>query len=191
MKDIGEGWLVAIKGSVQGAYSAGEQGLFVLGFGLVVTVLALLLYLVLSRSRQRAWGLVGEKTGELEYRALHDPLTDLPNRILVLDRADQLLARARRTDDPVTALFVDIDDFKQINDRFGHRAGDEVLRQIGARLKTVLRDSDTVGRLSGDEFVMLVDSAGLTSPPSWSPSGSWTCCASRSSCRRRRRPRWP
>ncbi len=132
-----------------------------LGLGLLVTVLVLLLYLVLARSRRRAWGLVGEKTGELEYRALHDPLTDLPNRSLVLDRADQLLARARRLDCPVTALFVDIDDFKQINDRFGHRAGDEVLRQVGARMKTVLRESDTVGRLSGDEFVMLVDSAGL------------------------------
>jgi len=164
VRELGEGWLVAMKGTVQGV-SASTQGLFVLGLGLLVTVLALLLYLVLSRSRQRAWGLVGEKTGELEYRALHDRLTDLPNRSLVLDRADQLLARARRTEDPVTALFVDIDDFKQINDRFGHRAGDEVLRQIGARLKTVLRDSDTVGRLSGDEFVMLVDSTGLDVAP--------------------------
>ena len=76
----------------------------------------------------------------------------------MLDRAEQMLARARRLDLPVTALFVDIDGFKQINDRFGHRAGDEVLRQVGARLRTVLRDSDTVGRLGGDEFVMLVDS---------------------------------
>jgi diguanylate cyclase (GGDEF)-like protein len=164
-QEVGERWLVAVRGSVQGSFSPSEQGLFVLGLGLLVTVLVLLLYLVLSRSRQRAWGLVGEKTGELEYRSLHDPLTDLPNRTLVLDRADRLLARARRTDDPVTALFVDIDDFKQINDRFGHRAGDEVLRQIGARLKTALRESDTVGRLSGDEFVMLVDSAGLDVAP--------------------------
>ena len=164
VRELGEGWLVAVKGSVPGV-SAGTQGLFVLGLGLLVTVLALLLYLVLARSRQRAWGLVGEKTGELEYRALHDPLTDLPNRTLLLDRAEQLLARARRLDVPVTALFVDIDDFKQINDRFGRRAGDEVLRQVGARLKTVLRGSDTVGRLSGDEFVMLVDSAGLDVAP--------------------------
>jgi diguanylate cyclase (GGDEF)-like protein len=165
IREIGEGWLVVVKGTVQGAVSAGTQGLFVLGLGLLVTVLGMLLYLVLVASRRRAWGLVGEKTGELEYRALHDPLTDLPNRTLVLDRADQLLARARRGHRPVTALFVDIDDFKQINDRFGHRAGDEVLRRVGARLKTVLRDSDTVGRLSGDEFVMLVDPAGLDAAP--------------------------
>ena len=108
---------------------------------------------------------LGERTGELEYRALHDPLTDLPNRILVLDRAEQIIARARRHDAPVTALFVDIDGFKQINDRFGRQAGDEVLRHVGARLNAVLRDSDTVGRLGGDEFVMLVDSAGLDAVP--------------------------
>jgi diguanylate cyclase (GGDEF)-like protein len=165
IREIGEGWLVVVKGTVPGAFSANTQGLFVLGLGLLVTVLGMLLYLVLVRSRRRAWGLVGEKTGELEYRALHDPLTDLPNRTLVLDRADQLLARARRLDDAVTALFVDIDDFKQINDRFGHRAGDEVLRRVGARMKTALRGSDTVGRLSGDEFVMLVDTAGLDVAP--------------------------
>jgi len=125
----------------------------------------LLLYRVLSGSRRRAWGLVGEKTSELEYRALHDPLTDLPNRALVLDRAEQILARARRENKPTAALFVDIDGFKQINDLFGHRAGDEVLRQVGARLNTIVRGSDTVGRLGGDEFVMLVDSVALDAEP--------------------------
>jgi diguanylate cyclase (GGDEF)-like protein len=144
---------------------ADTQGLIALGFGLLITFLILVLYRMLTRSRQQAWGLVGEKTEELEYRALHDPLTDLPNRILVLDRAEQILARGRRRDIPVTALFVDIDGFKQINDRFGHHAGDEVLRQVGARLNTILRDSDTVGRLGGDEFVMLIDSAGLDAAP--------------------------
>jgi diguanylate cyclase (GGDEF)-like protein len=71
----------------------------------------------------------------------------------------------RRLGVPATALFMDIDGFKQINDRYGHRAGDEVLRQVGARLKTVLRENDTVGRLGGDEFVMLVDSVGLDAAP--------------------------
>jgi GGDEF domain-containing protein len=75
------------------------------------------------------------------------------------------LAAARRLDVPATALFMDIDGFKQINDRYGRRAGDEVLRQVGARLKTVLREDDTVGRLGGDEFVMLVDSVGLDAAP--------------------------
>jgi diguanylate cyclase (GGDEF)-like protein len=163
--ELGEGWLLEVTGMPDSPLAADTQGAIALAFGLLVTFLILLLYRALSRSRQQAWGLVGEKTDELEYRGLHDPLTDLPNRILVLDRAEQILARGRRQDLPVTALFVDIDSFKQINDRYGHQAGDDVLRQVGARLKTILRDSDTVGRLGGDEFVMLVDSAGLDAAP--------------------------
>jgi diguanylate cyclase (GGDEF)-like protein len=150
------GWLLVTSGSASSA-SAGAQSLVVLGSGALVTLLIFLLYVVLVRSRQRAWGLVAEKTEELAHMAMHDPLTGLPNRSLVLDRAQQLLARGRRFDSPVTALFMDIDGFKQINDLFGHHLGDEVLREIAARLRTVLRDSDTVGRLGGDEFVMLVD----------------------------------
>jgi diguanylate cyclase (GGDEF)-like protein len=163
--DLGEGWQVEVTGMADSPLAANTQGAIALAFGLLVTFLILLLYRALSRSRQQAWGLVGEKTDELEYRGLHDPLTDLPNRILVLDRAEQILARGRRQDLPVTALFVDIDGFKQINDRYGHQAGDDVLRQVGARLKTILRDSDTVGRLGGDEFVMLVDCTGLDAAP--------------------------
>ena len=162
---LAENWLVEVTGTASDSTSANSQGLLGLAFGLVVTILAFLLYRALSRSRQQAWGLVGEKTDELEYRALHDPLTGLPNRSLVLDRAEQILARARRLDVPVTALFMDIDGFKQVNDRFGHQAGDEVLRTVGARLRAVLRDSDTVGRLGGDEFVMLVDTVGLDAGP--------------------------
>jgi diguanylate cyclase (GGDEF)-like protein len=163
--DLGEGWSVRDAGTSDNPIAANTQGLVALIVGALITLLIFLVYRVLSGSRRRAWGLVGEKTGELAYRALHDPLTDLPNRSLVIDRAEQILARARRLDVAVTALFVDIDGFKQINDRFGHRAGDEVLRQVGARLKTVLRENDTVGRLGGDEFVMLVDSIGLNASP--------------------------
>ncbi|MHB8243159.1 MAG: putative bifunctional diguanylate cyclase/phosphodiesterase [Solirubrobacteraceae bacterium] len=161
---LGDGFTVAISGTAAGTPSITSQVLIALG-GLLMTLLLFLLYLVLSRSRSRAWTMVGEKTGELEYSSLHDPLTDLPNRELVMDRAEQILARARRLDTPSTALFVDIDGFKQINDRLGHQVGDEVLRQVGARLKTVLRDNDTIGRLGGDEFVMLIDSLGLNAAP--------------------------
>jgi diguanylate cyclase (GGDEF)-like protein len=164
-RDLGEGWLLQASGTAAGPISADARGLAAFGVGLLVTILVFLLYRVLSGSRERAWSLVGEKTGELEYSALHDPLTDLPNRSLVLDRAEQILARARRLDVLATALFVDIDDFKLINDRYGHQVGDEVLRQVGARLRTVLRDNDTVGRLGGDEFVMLVDSIGPNTAP--------------------------
>jgi diguanylate cyclase (GGDEF)-like protein len=163
--DLGEGWVLEASGTADTSVSATAQGLITLGISLLVTLLLFLLYRVLSRSRQRAWTMVGEKTGELEYSALHDPLTDLPNRDLVLDRADQILARGRRLDVAVTALFVDVDGFKQINDRHGHQVGDEVLRQVAARLKTVLRENDTVGRLGGDEFIMLVDCVGLYVAP--------------------------
>jgi diguanylate cyclase (GGDEF)-like protein len=163
--NLEEGWSVEVRGTPGSSISANLQGLVILICGLLVTILAFVLYRVLARSRQRAWGIVVEKTDELEYRALHDPLTDLPNRSLVLDRAEQMLARSRRLHVPVTALFMDIDGFKQINDRFGRQIGDEVLRQVGARLNTVLRDSDTVGRLNGDEFVMLVDATGQQAGP--------------------------
>lgn len=164
-RELGEGWVLETTGTADAFASPDLRGFVALGIGLLVTTLAFLLHRVLSSSRQRAWTLVGERTGELEYLALHDPLTDLPNRTLVLDRAEQILARARRKDVPVTALFVDIDGFKQINDRYGHPAGDEILRHVGARLNAVLRDSDTVGRLGGDEFVMLVDALGLEAAP--------------------------
>jgi diguanylate cyclase (GGDEF)-like protein len=162
---LNDGWTLETHGTVDTATSPTGRGLLALAIGLFVTLLLFLLYRVLSRSRQRAWAMVGEKTGELEYSALHDPLTDLPNRDLVLDRAEQILSRAQRMDTPVTALFLDIDGFKQINDRHGHQVGDEVLRQVAARLTTALRENDTVGRLSGDEFVMLLDAAGLDVAP--------------------------
>jgi diguanylate cyclase (GGDEF)-like protein len=164
-KALGQGWIVEVSGTAAGASSADTQGIGIMAIGTLVTLLLFMLYRVLSRSRVRAWSLVGEKTGELEYRSLHDALTDLPNRHLVLDRGEQMLARSRRAGDPVSALFMDIDGFKQINDRYGHRVGDEVLRQVASRLKAVLRESDTVGRLGGDEFVMLVDPVGLDVAP--------------------------
>jgi diguanylate cyclase (GGDEF)-like protein len=165
VRHLGEGWLLETTGTADGSASANLRGIVALGLGLLVTILVFLLHRVLSGSRRRAWSLVGERTGELEYLALHDPLTDLPNRILALDRAEQILGRARRLDVPVTALFIDIDGFKQINDRHGRQAGDEVLRQVAARLRAALRENDTVGRLGGDEFVVLIDSVGLYTAP--------------------------
>ncbi len=105
--------------------------------------------------------------GQLSHQSLHDPLTGLPNRVLVIDRAERMLLRARRLGAPVAALYIDIDGFKRVNDSLGHRAGDEVLRVVAARLRSVVRDSDTVGRLGGDEFVLLLDGpAAATTPES-------------------------
>ncbi len=165
MRGLGEGWVLDATGTTDTFASPNGRGIVALGLGLLVTILIFLLHRVLSSSRRRAWSLVGKRTGELKHRTLHDPLTELPNRILVLDRAEQIIGRARRLDVPVTALFVDVDGFKQINDRHGHHAGDEVLRQVAARLTTTMRENDTVGRLSGDEFVMLIDSAGSDVAP--------------------------
>lgn len=94
---------------------------------------------------------------ELAHMATHDSLTGLPNRTLILDRAEQMIRRGRRLQKGVAALFIDIDNFKGINDTFGHRVGDELLRAVAARLEAVLRESDALGRLGGDEFVVVVE----------------------------------
>ena len=94
----------------------------------------------------------------LAHSAVHDALTGLPNRTLILDRAEQMLARARRGDLSVAALFIDLDNFKDINDTLGHEAGDKLLLAVGQRFEAMLRASDTVGRLGGDEFVVLTES---------------------------------
>jgi diguanylate cyclase (GGDEF)-like protein len=92
--------------------------------------------------------------------ALHDPLTGLPNRPLMLDRADCMLARAgRQSGLLVGALFIDIDWFKDVNERLGQAAGDQILKIVAERLESVVRAGDTVGRLGDDEFVILVESA--------------------------------
>jgi diguanylate cyclase (GGDEF)-like protein/PAS domain S-box-containing protein len=101
----------------------------------------------------------------LAHRALHDPLTGLANRQLILDRAEQMLVRARRSCDPVAAYFIDLDNFKDANDSLGHEAGDKLLRAVAGRFAAILRASDTVGRLGGDEFVILAEGASLSAGP--------------------------
>jgi diguanylate cyclase (GGDEF)-like protein len=94
---------------------------------------------------------------ELSHRSLHDGLTGLPNRLFLAHQAEVMFARAQRHGRGVAALYVDIDDFKAINDTYGHAVGDEALCAIGACLSNLVRINDVAGRLGGDEFVVLLD----------------------------------
>ncbi len=93
----------------------------------------------------------------MRHQALHDPLTGLPNRTLLRDRLEHALARSERESCCTGALFIDLDNFKSINDAFGHRAGDAVLVELGGRLLKSVRAADTVARLGGDEFVVVCE----------------------------------
>ena len=94
---------------------------------------------------------------ELAHQALHDPLTGLPNRALFLDRLGVALDRSRRTKSPIAIVFLDVDDFKDVNDSLGHAAGDALLIGLAGRLQEMLRPMDTVARLGGDEFTFLFE----------------------------------
>ena len=91
----------------------------------------------------------------LRYVARHDPLTNLPNRALFNDRLQSALARARR-EQQLALLYIDLDGFKQVNDSCGHPVGDLMLQEVAQRIKRCVRESDTVGRIGGDEFVVLL-----------------------------------
>jgi len=93
---------------------------------------------------------------KIQHQANFDSLTDLPNRFLSLDRLSQLLSEAQRNNEKVAVLFLDLDDFKKINDTLGHETGDELLIEAAKRLYSVIRSGDTVGRLGGDEFIVLL-----------------------------------
>lgn len=100
---------------------------------------------------------IKETQRRVEYLATHDTLTGLPNRKLFLDRLKHCLAHARRQKNNVALLFIDLDNFKNVNDTLGHDVGDAVLRLAGARLSEVVRDGDTVARVGGDEFTAILD----------------------------------
>jgi diguanylate cyclase (GGDEF)-like protein/PAS domain S-box-containing protein len=93
----------------------------------------------------------------IRYEAVHDPLTGLPNRTLLRDRLDRALARSLRDGGATGVLFVDLDNFKEVNDAHGHAAGDAVLVELGRRLQAAVRPTDTVARMGGDEFVVVCE----------------------------------
>ena len=97
-----------------------------------------------------------QQTAALEYQALHDGLTELPNRILLSDRIRQSVLMAQRSHEPFALLIMDLDRFKDINDTLGHHYGDIILQQVAQRVRGILRESDTIARLGGDEFAVLL-----------------------------------
>ncbi|HUL63445.1 MAG TPA: EAL domain-containing protein [Burkholderiaceae bacterium] len=114
---------------------------------------------VLARSIDRMRKAVSEREERILRLAYHDALTGLANRPRLLDRLDQLIALAQRSQQPVSVLLLDLDRFKYVNDALGHQQGDVVLQEVAHRLTGLLRDSDTVGRLGGDEFAILLPAA--------------------------------
>ncbi len=98
---------------------------------------------------------------KLQYLSTHDPLTDLPNRILFFDRLSHAITRSRRSEQKLAILFLDLDGFKEINDTHGHQVGDLLLQTIAARIKKIFsRESDTIARFGGDEFVIMLENPG-------------------------------
>ena len=163
---IANGTAEYISGSVKGdsIFDDLSSTLILLG-GSALSLLIGLVVSLLGTSRERALRLVSEMTGEMAFQALHDGLTGLPNRTLLMDRAAHAVARSARGTRPAAVLFIDVDGFRGVNDTRGHDAGDQVLCAIAGRLHEIVRESDTVGRLGGDEFAVLLEPQGSTAEP--------------------------
>ena len=152
------GALQQVKQSYQRTFS------FTLAFSIAAIALALLIAWRTLRKAKLRSQLIREQMVELERsraalreEATHDPLTGLANRRLFYDRLHQAVRHAHRYGGKVGILYVDLDRFKEINDRLGHHVGDAVLTEVAKRLTSSVRDSDSVARLGGDEFVVLLD----------------------------------
>jgi diguanylate cyclase (GGDEF)-like protein len=129
-----------------------STGQATLGAGLLLVVLLF----TVTRAQVRGWESAARHEADLHQLALHDPLTGLPNRALLDDRLGKAIATAQRSGRRLAVIFLDVDLFKQINDTWGHATGDELLRSVAARLLGSVRQSDTVSRHGGDEFVLLL-----------------------------------
>jgi diguanylate cyclase (GGDEF)-like protein len=159
--NLRNGWTVGFAAPGARGIFSDRSALTSLGAGTALSLLAVVLMFVIKTAQTRAQSLVRERTSELAYQAQHDTLTGLPNRALMLDQAERLLAQGRLA----AAMFIDLDGFKQVNDGFGHAAGDALLKAVGGRLRGAVREQDIVARLGGDEFVVLLDAAAGDTKP--------------------------
>jgi diguanylate cyclase (GGDEF)-like protein len=135
-----------------------DLNLGLLGLLAAITLLSSLMLIAYLWTHQQSRAQQIENEKRLWHLANHDILTGLPNRMLLLDRMEQLLARMRRQEKRLAVMFLDIDGFKQVNDTYGHAAGDQLLRIVAERLQAAVRVDDTVARMSGDEFIVLIES---------------------------------
>lgn len=150
---MGEPFSLMMKRQV--GWSDLSLGLLALIF--VLTLVSSVVLVAYLRAQQQSWIQQIENQNRLWQLANHDALTGLPNRMLLMDRLEQLLARARRHEQHLAVMFLDLDDFKQVNDAYGHEVGDQLLKFVAERLRASVRADDTVARLSGDEFIVLID----------------------------------
>jgi diguanylate cyclase (GGDEF)-like protein len=140
-----------------------KEALNVLQLGLELSLVRMCKFF--DSERQRTDEELLRREEELAFLATHDPLTGLPNRTLILDRVEQMFARAARSRAPIAALLVGLDNFRAVNDSLGRKAGDDLLQAVAARLDGALRGSDGVGRLGGDEFVVICEGTSLAAGP--------------------------
>ena len=153
-----DGWSIQTAGVSGGVGIVHDGGALLFLFaGVALSLMLGALILLLGAGREKLSLLVRDRTSQLQFQALHDSLTGLPNRALIVDRIEQMLERNRRRGTQGAALFVDLDDFKNVNDSLGHEAGDHLLVLVAWRMKSTLRGADTIGRMGGDEFVVLID----------------------------------
>ncbi len=155
-----DGWTVTTSAPAPSGVFADAHSTALLVGGVLLSVLVGLLAFILGGGRPAGAPAPRVKPREVPNEDLYDTLTGLPNRALMLDRAECMLGRAgRQSGLLVGALFIDIDWFKDVNDKLGEDAGDQLLASVAERLEAVVRAGDTVGRIGGDEFVILVESA--------------------------------
>jgi diguanylate cyclase (GGDEF)-like protein len=153
----GHTWMLTLATQAVFADHFASDSAFVIavaGTGLSLSMALLAWFMITGRAR--ALRLAAEMTRELRHMAQHDSLTGLPNRVLFSDRVQHELAYAKRHGERFAMIFFDLDKFKSINDNHGHAVGDMLLRQAAERLQKAVRASDTVSRIGGDEFVVLM-----------------------------------
>jgi diguanylate cyclase (GGDEF)-like protein len=149
---------VALAATFAYALTGGRLGIVAVSLAVVVVALILVRQYLTLRDNVRLTRELVRREAMLRHQAFHDGLTGLANRGLFLDRLEQALAVHRRDPRPVALIFLDLDDFKLVNDTLGHAVGDALLVEVAVRLRGALRTADTVARLGGDEFAVLLDS---------------------------------